>query len=74
MPRWVCEECGYTLWCPAPQAEECPICGGKMVKGPGISLEEEEEESEDHYSFWRGCPMGRLWDPGWGPFGPRRGR
>lgn len=37
-------------------------------------LEEEEEEEGDHYSFWKGCPMGRLWSPGWGPFGPRRRR
>lgn len=34
--------------------------------------EPEEEEKGDHYSFWKGCPIGRLWDPGWGPFGPRR--
>jgi len=35
-------------------------------------LEEEKEDRGDHYSFWRGCNLPRLWDRSWGPFGPRR--
>jgi len=71
MPKWTCEKCGYPLWGWAPIPKRCPNCGGKMLKFSDIL--QEEEESEDHYSFWRGYNLPRLWDRSWGPFGPRRG-
>ena len=39
-----------------------------------LDEKEEEEDRGDHYSFWRGCNLPRLWDRSWGPFGPRRRR
>lgn len=63
-----CRRCGESI----PPAEDIyeGLCHDCYLKERGE--EPEEEEKDDHYSFWKGCPMGRLWDPGWGPFGPRR--
>lgn len=74
MPKWTYEKCGHTLWGWGSQPERCPKCQAEMIEGLGVSLEEEEEESEDHHSFWHGCNLPRLWDRSWGPFGPRRRR
>lgn len=72
---------------PTEDVETCRRCGESIPPGEDTHeglchdccLEEwgeepEEDEKHDDYSFWKGCPIGPLWDPDWGPFGPRRRR
>lgn len=72
MTNWICSRCGEPISLGRCTGDDLCI-GCLKEEGEELDLQEEEEDQEDdHYSFWRGCPMGRLWDPGWGPFG--RGR
>ena len=71
MLKWICKKCGYTEFGWANTLKTCPNCGVRMVRKNNLFSEEEEEQ--DHYSFWSYNPM--RWgfkDWTWGPFGKRR--
>jgi len=71
MFEWICKNCGshYFGWADIPKT--CPNCGVKTIRSGNLFTE--EEDKEDHYSFWDQNPLRRgfkNWT--WGPFGKRR--